>query len=168
MRQVLRRRFTDYLEGKKGFETAPDLLLIDGGVNHAETVRAELEPMGIRIPIYGMVKDDRHRTRALVTPDGREIGISTQQSVFALIGRIQEETHRFAIGYNRSLRSRRVQGSRLDRIPGIGEKRRADLLKRFKTVSAVGQASLAELQQILPKDAAMAVWQHFHQEEETP
>ena len=168
MRQVLRRRFTDYLEGKKGFETAPDLLLIDGGVNHAEAVRAELEPMGIRIPIYGMVKDDRHRTRALVTPDGREIGISTQQSVFALIGRIQEETHRFAISYNRSLRSRRVQGSSLDRIPGIGEKRRADLLKRFKTVSAVGQASLAELQQVLPKDAATAVWQHFHQEEETP
>ena len=166
MRQVLHRRFADYLEGKKGFETAPDLLLIDGGVNHAETVRAELASMGIQIPIYGMVKDDRHRTRALVTPDGREIGISTQQSVFALIGRIQEETHRFAITYHRKLRSRRVQGSSLDRIPGIGDKRRAQLLRRFQTVTAVRQASLAELCQILPKDAAMAVWQHFNPEED--
>ena len=125
--------------------------------------------MGISIPIYGMVKDDRHRTRAMVTPDGREIGISGQQSVFALIGSIQEETHRFAITYHRKLRSRRVQGSSLDKIPGIGEKRRADLLKRFKTVSAVGQATLPELQQVLPRDAAMAVYQHFHsKEEETP
>ena len=165
MRQVLHRRFSHYLAGDKGFETAPDLLLIDGGVNHAETVRAELETMGIHIPIYGMVKDDRHRTRALVTPDGREIGISGQQSVFALIGNIQEETHRFAITYHRKLRSRRVQGSSLDKIPGIGDKRRADLLKRFKTVTAVGQATLPELQQILPKDAAMAVYQHFHKEE---
>ncbi len=169
MRQVLRRRFTHYLAGDKGFETAPDLLLIDGGVTHAEAVREELEPMGIHIPIYGMVKDDRHRTRAMVTPDGREIGISGQQSVFALIGSIQEETHRFAITYHRKLRSRRVQGSSLDKIPGIGEKRRADLLKRFKTVSAVGQATLPELQQVLPRDAAMAVYQHFHsKEEETP
>ena len=165
MRQVLHRRFSHYLAGDKGFETAPDLLLIDGGVNHAETVRAELETMGIHIPIYGMVKDDRHRTRALVTPDGREIGISGQQSVFALIGNIQEETHRFAITYHRKLRSRRVQGSSLDKIPCIGDKRRADLLKRFKTVTAVGQATLPELQQILPKDAAMAVYQHFHKEE---
>ena len=165
MRQVLHRRFSHYLAGDKGFETAPDLLLIDGGVNHAETVRAELETMGIHIPIYGMVKDDRHRTRAMVTPDGREIGISGQQSVFALIGNIQEETHRFAITYHRKLRSRRVQGSSLDKIPGIGDKRRADLLKRFKTVTAVGQATLPELQQILPKDAAMAVYQHFHKEE---
>jgi excinuclease ABC subunit C len=169
MRQVLRRRFTHYLAGDKGFETSPDLLLIDGGVTHAEAVREELEPMGIHIPIYGMVKDDRHRTRAMVTPDGREIGISGQQSVFALIGSIQEETHRFAITYHRKLRSRRVQGSSLDKIPGIGEKRRADLLKRFKTVSAVGQATLPELQQVLPRDAAMAVYQHFHsKEEETP
>ena len=169
MRQVLRRRFTHYLAGDKGFETAPDLLLIDGGVTHAEAVREELEPMGIHIPIYGMVKDDRHRTRAMVTPDGREIGISGQQSVFALIGSIQEETHRFAITYHRKLRSRRVQGSSLDKIPGIGDKRRADLLKRFKTVSAVGQATLPELQQVLPRDAAMAVYQYFHsKEEETP
>ena len=167
MRQVLRRRFTHYLAGDKGFETAPDLLLIDGGVNHAQTVLRELAPMGIRIPIFGMVKDDRHRTRALVTPEGEEIGISGKQSVFALIGNIQEETHRFAINYHRKLRSKRMKGSTLDKIPGIGDKRRAELLKRFKSVSAVREAGLQELQGVLPKDAAMAVYQYFHQEEDT-
>ena len=167
MRQVLRRRFTHYLAGDKGFETTPDLLLIDGGVNHAQTVLRELAPMGIRIPIFGMVKDDRHRTRALVTPEGEEIGISGKQSVFALIGNIQEETHRFAINYHRKLRSKRMKGSTLDKIPGIGDKRRAELLKRFKSVSAVREAGLQELQGVLPKDAAMAVYQYFHQEEDT-
>lgn len=165
MRQVLRRRFTHFLAGDKGFETAPDLLLIDGGVNHAQAVLQELTPMGIRIPIFGMVKDDRHRTRALVTPDGAEIGMISKQSVFAMIGVIQEETHRFAITYHRKLRSKRVKGSVLNQIPGIGDKRRAELFRRFKTVSAIRSASLQELQGILPKDAAMAVYQFFRQEE---
>lgn len=165
MRQVLRRRFTHFLAGDKGFETAPDLLLIDGGANHAQAVLQELTPMGIRIPIFGMVKDDRHRTRALVTPDGAEIGMISKQSVFAMIGVIQEETHRFAITYHRKLRSKRVKGSVLNQIPGIGDKRRAELFRRFKTVSAIRSASLQELQGILPKDAAMAVYQFFRQEE---
>lgn len=165
MRQVLRRRFTHFLAGNKGFETAPDLLLIDGGANHAQAVLQELTPMGIQIPIFGMVKDDRHRTRALVTPDGAEIGMISKQSVFAMIGVIQEETHRFAITYHRKLRSKRVKGSVLNQIPGIGDKRRAELFRRFKTVSAIRSASLQELQGILPKDAAMAVYQFFRQEE---
>ena len=164
MRQVLRRRFTHFLAGDKGFEKAPDLLLIDGGVNHARTVLQELAPMGVHIPIFGMVKDDRHRTRALVTPEGDEIGIAGNQSVFALIGAIQEETHRFAISYHRKLRSKRVKGSSLEKIPGVGEKRRADLLKRFHTVSAVADATLQELQTVLPRDAAAAVYRHFHGE----
>ncbi len=166
MRQVLRRRFTHFLAGDKGFEIAPDLLLIDGGVNHARAVLEELEPMGIHIPIYGMVKDDRHRTRALVTPEGEEIGISTQQSVFALIGTIQEETHRFAITYHRKLRSRRVKGSTLEQIPGIGAKRREELLKRFHSLSAIRAASLQELGSVLPRDAAASVYQYFHGEDQ--
>ena len=165
MRQVLRRRFTHFLAGDKGFETAPDLLLIDGGVNHAKAVLEELTPMGVSIPIYGMVKDDRHRTRALVTPKGEEIGISTQQSVFALIGVIQEETHRFAISYHRKLRSKRVKGSILEQIPGIGTKRREELLKRFHTLSAIRGATVAELETVLPRDAAVAVYRYFHEED---
>ena len=164
MRQVLSRRFTHYLAGDKGFETAPDLLLIDGGIEHAKTVLETLTPMGIDIPIYGMVKDDRHRTRALVTPDGCEIGIAAQQSVFALIGNIQEETHRFAITYHRKLRSKRLQKSSLDKIPGVGPARKQALLKQFKTISAIKAASLEELQRVLPRDAANSVFKYFQNE----
>ena len=164
MRQVLMRRFTHYLAGDKGFDLRPDLLLIDGGVEHAKTVREALLPMGIEIPIFGMVKDDRHRTRALVTPDGAEIGIAGQQSVFALIGNVQEETHRFAISYHRKLRSKRVQGSTLDKIPGVGPARRQALLKRFHTISAIRGASLEELLTVLPRDAAHAVYDFFRSE----
>ena len=166
MHQVVSRRFVHYLSGDKGFEEAPDLLLIDGGVTHANTALEALRALGLTIPIFGMVKDDRHRTRALVTPDGREIRIDNQQAVFALIGNIQEETHRFAITYHRQLRSKRLRYSELDTIPGIGPKRKQELLKTFKSLTAISQASLTELERHLPKDAAMAVYQHFHGEGE--
>lgn len=161
MRQVVERRFTHFLVGDAGFDSKPDLLLIDGGINHAETVRSLLDTMGLKLNVFGMVKDDRHRTRALVTPDGLEIAIDTQQSVFALIGNIQEETHRFAITYHRKLRSKRLRYSELDEIPGIGPKRKQELLKTFKSLTAIGQATLPELERVLPKDAAAAVYHHF-------
>ncbi|MDR0890113.1 MAG: excinuclease ABC subunit UvrC [Oscillospiraceae bacterium] len=163
MRQVLCRRFCHYLDGDKGFDEAPDALLIDGGAVHAQTVRAALLQMGVDLPIFGMVKDGRHRTRALVTPDGEEIGIQGNTAVFSLIGRIQEETHRFAITYHRSLRSRRVRSSALDGIAGIGDKRKTKLLKHFQSVSAIRGASVEELQECLPRSAAQAVYDYFHQ-----
>ena len=166
MRQILNRRFSHYLAGDRGFSQLPDLLLIDGGVQHALTALQELDRLQIRVPIFGMVKDDRHRTRALVTPEGEEIGIATQQSVFALIGSIQEETHRFAISYHRKLRSKRLQASALDRISGIGPKRKQALLKQFKTVAAIKEAELSALYTVLPRDAANAVYTFFHSSEE--
>lgn len=161
MRQIVERRFAHYIAGDTGFEQKPDLLLIDGGVNHASTVRDLLDAMGLQATIVGMVKDDRHRTRALVTPDGQQIAIDKQQAVFALIGNIQEETHRFAVSYHRKLRSKRLRYSELDEIPGIGPKRKQELLKAFKSLTAIGQAGLPELERILPKDAAAAVYKHF-------
>ena len=110
-----------------------------------------------------MVKDDRHRTRALVTPEGKEIGIQGNQAIFSLIGQIQEETHRFAIEFNRQQRKGRVQGSVLDRIPGVGEKRRTQLLKHFKSVRAIREAPLEELEQVVPKNTAQAVFQYFRE-----
>ncbi len=166
MHQVVKRRFAHYKEGDKGFEEAPDLLLIDGGVTHARTAVDALAELGLTMSVFGMVKDDRHRTRALVTPEGEEIRIDNQQAVFALIGNIQEETHRFAITYHRQLRSKRLRYSELDGIPGIGPKRKQELLKTFKSLTAMGQATLPELQRLLPKDAALAVYQHFHPEGE--
>lgn len=163
MRQVVRRRLAHYQAGDKGFEKEPDLLLIDGGVTHAAVAVGVLEELGLAIPVFGMVKDDRHRTRALVTAQGQEIAIDAQQAVFALIGNIQEETHRFAITYHRKLRSKRLRYSQLDAIPGIGPKRKQELLKAFKSLTAIGKASLGELEHILPRDVALAVYQHFHQ-----
>lgn len=166
MRQIVKRRFSHYKEGDKGFEEAPDLLLIDGGINHAKVAVAALEELGLTFPVFGMVKDDRHRTRALVTSEGKEIRIDNNQAVFSLIGNIQEETHRFAITYHRQLRSKRLRYSELDSIPGIGPKRKQDLLRHFKSLSAIGQATLPELERLLPKDAAAAVYHHFHKKRE--
>jgi excinuclease ABC subunit C len=162
MHQVVKRRFAHYKDGDKGFAEAPDLLLIDGGVAHACKAVEALRELGLVFPVFGMVKDDRHRTRALVTPEGKEIRIDNNQSVFALIGNIQEETHRFAITYHRQLRSKRLRYSELDSIPGIGPKRKQELLKQFKSLSAIGQATLPELERLLPRDAAAAVYHHFN------
>ena len=163
MHQVLFRRLTHYKAGDRGFSNAPDLLLIDGGVNHANVAVGVLRELGLSFPVFGMVKDDRHRTRALVTPEGQEIRIDNNQAIFSLIGNIQEETHRFAITYHRQLRSKRLHYSELDGIPGIGPKRKQELLKQFKSLSAIGQATLPELERLLPKDAAMAVYSHFQE-----
>ena len=167
MEQVLTRRFRRYLEEDEKFSGTPDLLLIDGGENHARVAVGVLEDMGLSIPVFGMVKDDRHRTRALITPEGREIGISGNPAVFALIGTIQEETHRFAIEYQRSLRGEKLR-SALEDIPGVGEKRRAQLLETFGTLKAIRAASYEELCAAVPKNAARAVYDHYHQTEEKP
>ncbi len=161
MQQALERRFKRYLDKSDGFDRLPDLLLIDGGVGHARIARSVIRMMDICVPVFGMVKDDRHRTRALVTPEGEEISISGQQIIFSLIGNIQEETHKFAIGYHRKLRSKRLRYSSLDNIPGIGPKRKEDLLKRYKSISAIASAPLSDLELFLPKDAAYAVYTHF-------
>ena len=166
MDQVLRRRFQRYLDGDEKFADKPDLLLIDGGVNHANVAVRVLEELGLSIPVFGMVKDDRHRTRALVTPEGREIGIQANQAIFSLIGQIQEETHRFAIEFHRQQQNQRVKGSVLDKIPGVGEKRRAELLRHFKSVKNIKAASLAELEEAVPKNTARAVYQFFREKEE--
>lgn len=165
MHQVVYRRFSDYLEHKPGFDVLPDLLLIDGGEVHTKTAEKALEALSLSFPVFGMVKDDRHRTRSLITSDGLEIGIAGNQSVFALIGNIQEETHRFAITYHRKLRSKRLRYSELDRISGIGEVRKKELLKRFRSISAIKNATLQQLQSVLPASAANAVYHHFHNKE---
>ena len=167
MRQVLTRRFVHYKAGDKGFDEKPDVLLIDGGIAHAGIAEEVLREQGLSIPVFGMVKDDRHRTRALVTAAGQEIAIDSQPAVFALIGTVQEEVHRFAISYHRQLRSKRLRYSELDQIPGVGPKRKQELLKKFKSLSAMGKASREELEQVLPRDAAEAVYRHFHKEETT-
>ncbi len=162
MRQVVTRRFRHYLAQDAGFEKMPDLLLIDGGAAHAAAVWETLDAMALHPRTVGMVKDGRHRTRALITPEGNEIGISGTPAVFALVGRIQEETHRFAIEYHRKLRSKRLKYSELDAIAGIGEKRKQQLLRHFRSISAIRAATPDALREVLPANAADAVYRHFH------
>ena len=164
MYQAVYRRFSRYREGDEKFSSLPDLMLIDGGDAHAATAEKALADLGLEVPVFGMVKDDRHRTRALVNSSGHEIGIKSNQAVFALVGSIQEETHRFAIEYQRSLRNE-AYASELDRIPGVGEKRRTDLIKYFKSVKAIRGASREQLALVVPKNTAAAIYAHFHSEE---
>ena len=164
MYQAVSRRFKHYVDNDEKFADLPDLLLIDGGDVHAGVAEQALSDLGLTVPVFGMVKDDRHRTRALIRSDGREIGIKGNQAVFSLVGAIQEETHRFAIEYQRSLRSEGF-ASKLDAIPGVGEKRRADLIKSFKSVKAIREANLSQLALVVPKNTAKAVFDYFHKEE---
>ena len=165
MHQAVYRRFKRALDGDESFKELPKLLLIDGGDKHAAIAEKALEELGIKIPVFGMVKDDRHRTRELVKSDGQEIGIQTNQAVFALIGSIQEETHRFTIDYQRSLRNEEY-ASALDKIEGIGPKRRTDLIKSFKSVKAISAASIEQLSLVVPRKTAVKVYDYFHNGEE--
>ena len=164
MEEVLTRRIQRYLDGDEKFSPLPDVMLIDGGITHAGVAERVCAQMHVHVPIFGMVKDDRHRTRALVTAQGREIDLHTAPNVFALIGQIQEETHRFAITFHHESHSRSSTRSALDGIPGVGKVRVQALLKTFKSVRAIREADIFALERVLPKDAAASVYLHFHGE----
>jgi len=162
MYEVLLRRLS-HAEDEK-FPPLPDVLLIDGGLGQVNAALAAQREMGVELPTLGMVKDDRHRTRALVTPEGAELGISQSPHIFALIGRIQEETHRFAITFQRQKRKKRTFRSRLDGVSGLGPARKSALMKHFGTVRAVEKATEEELSAVLPAVVANALWKHLHGE----
>ena len=168
MEEVLTRRLQRYADGDEKFAPLPDVFLIDGGMTHAAVAEKVCAAFGLHIPIFGMVKDDRHRTRALTTAEGHEIDLHADPAVFALIGQIQEETHRFAITYHHESHTRSSVASALDGIPNIGEVRKRKLLARFKSVKAIREAELPALQSELGRAAGRAVYDHFHPKEETP
>lgn len=161
MAEVLGRRLDRALAGDEGFLPLPDLLLIDGGAGQVSAVLAQLQARDLHIPMFGMVKDGHHRTRALIAADGREIGLAATPPVFAFIGRIQEETHRFAVGFHRDVRSRTVRRSVLEDIPGVGEVRRKQLLKQFGTVKAITKATREELCTCVPENVADSILAYF-------
>ena len=165
MQEVLRRRLQRAADGDEKFLPLPDVFLIDGGETHARAAQAVAGEFAVQVPIFGMVKDDRHRTRALVTPEGREIGIVNNQAVFSLIGQIQEETHRFAITYHHESHTKSAMKSALDDIPGVGPKRREALRKHFGTIRAIKEADVETLAAVVPRSAAEAVYRHFHSEQ---
>lgn len=165
MFEAVSRRIARFQEKDERFMPLPDVMLIDGGEGQVDAALAALRGKGfMHVPVFGMVKDDRHRTRALVTEDGREIGIQANPAVFSLVGNIQEETHRFAIEYHKKLREKTIH-SELEAIPGVGPARRKALLKTFKTTKSIGEASVEQLMLAVPRPTAQAVYDHFHKEE---
>ena len=164
MEEVLTRRFTHESKGEyDSFSILPDLILMDGGRGQVNIARKVLGELGIGIPVCGMVKDDNHRTRGVYF-NNVEIPIDTSGEGFHLVTRIQDEAHRFAIEYHRSLRSKEQVHSVLDDIPGIGETRRKALMRRFRSVENIRDASVEELSQTesMNVQSAEAVYQFFH------
>lgn len=170
MAEVISRRFDEYYKAEDkndGFGKLPDLILLDGGKGQVAAVKQVLERMNINVPLFGMVKDDKHRTRA-VTGDGGEIAISSKRALFTFLSKMQDEVHRFAIGYHHARRSKNTFKSSLTNIDGVGEVRAKSLLKYFRTIDNISKADLTELENApkMTKDSALAVYRYFHAEDE--
>jgi excinuclease ABC subunit C len=177
MQEVLYRRFRRALDeqekidrGEIGIKQAaflplPDIILLDGGKGQLSSAAEIMEQMDIDIPLFGMVKNSKHKTRGLLTVDGREIEMSPVGGVFKFITRIQDEVHKTAIEYHRKLRSEGTSMSELDKIKGVGAKRKTALLQRFKTIDNIKKASLDELKETDGVDVrtAQSVYEYFRQ-----
>ena len=168
MREVLMRRFQHGIKDAENevngsFADMPDLILMDGGRGQVNIALDVLNELGLDVPVAGMVKDDRHRTRGLYF-NNVEIGVDIHSEGFKLITRIQDETHRFAIEYHRSLRSKEQVHSILDDIPDIGPARRRALMRHFKDINAIRAAKVDELMDVegMSRKAAESVYAFFH------
>lgn len=163
MAEVLRRRFLRYQAGDPGFSRKPDLILLDGGKGQVSAVRKVFGELGVDVPFFGMVKDNRHRTRAIVSEDG-EIALSAVKSAFTFVTSIQDEVHRFAISYQRTLHKKVAYDSDLKKLPGIGDARAKAILKEFRTKKRILEATPEELALAakLSPEKAEEVWKGIH------
>ncbi len=170
MNEVLTRRFEEYHKLKntgEGFGRLPDLILLDGGKGQISAVRPVLKKAGVDVPLFGMVKDDKHKTRAITDGEG-EIELKSIRSTYTFVSEIQEEVHRFAIGYHHQRRSNSTFKSSLTDIEGIGTTRAKNLLKHFGSIKNIKEAELEELENApgMTRNAANAVYTYFHREDE--
>jgi len=176
MEEVLRRRFTRGIRERemtanseldiKSFSNFPDLIMMDGGKGQVNVAIKVLQELGLDIPVCGLVKDDFHKTRGIIY-NNEEINVEVDSMVFKLIYTIQEEAHRFAISYHRSLRSKDMFKSELDDIKGIGEKRKMALLKHFGSMDNIKKASVDELSEVegMNKKVAEELYSYFRRGE---
>ena len=149
MKEALTRRLKHYLaQDEEGFSRLPDLILLDGGQGHVNTIAPVISGFGLHIPVFGMVKDQKHRTRAISSAGG-EISLSANRSAFHLLTQIQDEVHRFAITFHKDKRSKSQTRSELDSINGIGEKTKVLLLRHYKSVKRIREASFDELKELI-------------------
>lgn len=164
MHQVIERRYTRLLQDNLPL---PDLILVDGGKGQINAAKEALRTLNAPIPVAGMVKNDRHQTSALIDSDGQTHFLEHRSAGFRLLERIQNEVHRFAITFHRQQRAKSMTLSELDGIPGVGTKRRQQLLRHFKSIDNIRQATVDELQKAgLPSPAAAAVYHHFNPKKE--
>ncbi len=166
MREVLRRRFEEYEKNKhtnEGFGRLPDLILLDGGAGQLNAVLEVFEELKINIPVFGMVKDSKHRTRAIASTGG-DIVIKSNRKAFTLVATIQEETHRFAITYHKLRSKNSTLKSRLTEIEGVGDSRANLLLRHFKTISAISDATVEELSSVkgITLPVAEKIFEYFN------
>ncbi len=170
MSEVMERRIKEYYKNPDsglGFGLKPDLILLDGGKGQVSAVRPVLEKYAWDVPLFGMVKDNHHRTRA-ITDEGQEIAVSSRRRAFTLVSSIQDEVHRFAIGYHHSKHSKRSLHSSLTEIDGIGVTRAKALLSTFKTIRRIKEAEIEELLGVkgMTLPAAQAVYDYYHAEKD--
>lgn len=148
MREVIERRFRNYFEGTdEGFSRLPDLIFLDGGKGHVNAVQPVLDQMGIDVPLFGLVKDSKHRTRAIATGGG-EISVSKSRRAFALITAIQDEVHRYSITYQAKRHKKSTYQLELTRVKGIGDAKAKKLILHFKTAEALKKADVSELKAV--------------------
>ena len=173
MAEVLTRRFNEYEKAKhenpsEGFGKKPDLILLDGGIGQVNAVRPVLESFGLSdIPLYGMVKDNKHRTRA-IAHGGGEIAINDKRKAFTLVADIQEEVHRFSVEYHRKKQKKTMTAMTLTEIEGVGTVKAKALLQHFRTLAAIRKATADELCEVegISEKIAMNIYKHYHRDEE--
>ena len=163
LREVIYRRLKRARKGDEGFSTYPDIMFIDGGLGQVHAVKAVVDAFRIAIPVVGLAKDDAHRTRAIVFDDGREIDLRDDRLLFSYCSNIQEEVHRFAITYMSGVKGKKMIKSALEDIPGIGPKRRGELLAKFGSIKAIKNATYEELMEVdgMTSKAAESVLEFF-------
>ncbi len=172
MREVLERRFNEYEKHKnenaeEGFGKMPDLILLDGGKGQVSVVKEILNEMNIDVPLFGMVKDSKHKTRA-ITGDGGEIAINSNRAVFTLVSEIQEEVHRFSVSFHHKKHAKKGLDSSLTKISGVGDKKAKELLKTFKTIKNIKNASVEDLAKVKGINISLAenIYNFYNQGEE--
>ncbi|MEE1065766.1 MAG: helix-hairpin-helix domain-containing protein, partial [Acutalibacteraceae bacterium] len=168
MAEVISRRLNRYVEEKdseEGFGILPDLILLDGGTGQVNAVLPVIKAFGFDIPVFGMVKDNKHRTRA-IAHDGGEIAINSKRQAFTLVSMIQEEVHRYSVRYHHSKHKKSMFNATLTKIEGVGEKKSKALLRHFKTISAIKQASVDELCKAegINRSTAQKVYNYFRKD----
>lgn len=167
MYEVLIRRFSRYNfeDADESFSNLPDLIFVDGGFNHVNTAAEAISRSGVDVPVFGIVKDDKHNTRGLVSVDG-EIPVDNGSDAFMLLANIQDEMHRRAITHHRNMMNKKIIESELDSVPGIGNVRKKALLNKFKTVSKIKKASMEELSLVkgIDKKTAQIIYDYFNGE----